>query len=108
MADESTFDAFYDAHIARNGSSLNRWVVFVGDHVLLGSMLLALKRPRSGLKAYGSALTALVLGHLVFERNLGQEVSALAKHPLLSLRAEGRFLRAMWRSGPSRFAPTPS
>ena len=61
MIDDSSFEAFYDAHLARHRNSLNRWIVFIGDHVLLASLLLAVKRPRAGLRTYGSALATLAL-----------------------------------------------
>lgn len=99
------FENFYRAHVARHKSAGNRWVVFIFDHVLLGSLLLALRRPRAGLSLYLAAFGATVLGHALLERNLGQEVEAFVKDPLPSLRAEVRFLAAMWHKGPSTFDP---
>jgi hypothetical protein len=103
--EQNDFEGFYRAHVARHRSAANRWVVFIFDHVLLGSLLLALRRPKAGLSLYVVAFGVLVLGHAALERNLGRELEALLKDPLTSLRAERRFLAAMWRKGPSAFDP---
>jgi hypothetical protein len=44
----------------------------------------------------------MVLSHAV-EGNLGDELRSVARAPLRSLRAEGRFLLGMWRAGPTRY-----
>jgi hypothetical protein len=99
------FERFYRAHVAHPGSTANRWIVFVFDHVLLGSVLLALRRPKAGLSLYLVAFGLLVLGHAALERNLDEELTALLRDPVASLRAERRFLAAMWRKGPAAFDP---
>ena len=96
---------FYRAHVARHQSAANRWVVFVSDHVLIVSLLLLLRKRKLGLRLYGGALIAIVAGHVLFERNAQEELSALVKNPLASLAAERRFLAGMWHTGPAAFNP---
>jgi len=79
--------------------------VFVSDHVLIVSLLLLLRKPRLGLSLYGASLIAIVLGHVLFEHNAQEELSALVKDPLASLAAERRFLAGMWLKGPAGFNP---
>lgn len=98
-------DAFYRAHVARHRSAANRWVVFVFDHLLVGSLLLALRRPRQALSPWAVSLVAIVLGHLLFEHNASEELDVLVKHPSDSLAAERRLLLKMWRTGPYGFNP---
>ena len=105
VLEETDFEPFYRAHVARHCNAMNRWLVFIFDHVLLGSLLLTLRRPRAGLSVYIGAFSVLVLGHALLERNLRAELDALLSDPLRSLRAERRFLVSMWRTGPAAFDP---
>ena len=103
--EQGVSERFYRAHVARHGSAANRWLVFVFDHVLLASLLVSIRRPKVGLALYLVALAVLVMGHVVLERNFDQEATALLRSPLASLRAERRFVAAMWRTGPATFDP---
>jgi hypothetical protein len=96
-------DSFYRVHLARHGSTLTRTGSFVGDQLVLASVVpLLAGRPKLAATLFGTGLGVMVLSHAV-EGNLGDELRSVARAPLRSLRAEGRFLLGMWRAGPTRY-----
>jgi hypothetical protein len=108
VGDEASLseEAYYRRHVMRHGDARNRWAVFVGDNLVLLSVLLLLRgRLRRAARLYTLGVATTVLGHLAFDHNLGEELQAIRDDPQRSLRAEARFLRGLWLKGPSAFDP---
>lgn len=53
----------------RHRSPAKQCVVFVGDHLLIAAVMLAVRRPRSAAHLFIGTFAALLLGHVVFEGN---------------------------------------
>ena len=104
MSQSETFDTFLIGYTARHDNAVNRWSVFVGDQVLMAGLLLGplLRRPALLATAVVAGSAVIVGGHLVFERNLDEELTAFRRHPLWTVRADLLLIGGTWRRLASR------
>jgi hypothetical protein len=105
MADPS-FQHYLSDFAARHRHPANRTFSFVGDHLVIAGVALALfPRVRNlALLLTGSGIALILAGHLVFDRNLSDELRDITRHPLWAARADARMIRAMYRRQGTAFA----
>jgi hypothetical protein len=95
------FDSFYAAHLERHAAPAALAGAFVGDSVVGLGALVALRR---GSRTRGAALVGAgfgiqLLGHVIGNNTLRQELEAVRRHPVWGIVADLKMFLALARRG---------